>query len=307
VKRIRLGTRGSTLALAQATWVKEQISRHQPALDIEFVVIKTSGDRFIDKPLAALGGKGAFTKEIEDALLRQEIDLAVHSMKDLPTDLPAGLIIAAMPKREDPRDVLVSRQGRGLGSLPSGTQVGTGSLRRQAQVLNYRPDLSVVSIRGNVDTRLRKLDQGEIDALMMAAAGLKRIGREDRITAYLPDDICVSAVAQGALGIESRDDSSVRELLAPLHDTDAATEVAAERSFLKRLGGGCHVPIGARAKINGEQLKIIGIVANPNGSKLCRGEITGHVTDAADVGHRLAEQLLKDGADKLLALTRSTG
>jgi hydroxymethylbilane synthase len=307
VTRIRLGTRGSTLALAQSTWVKEQILRHQPALEIELVVIKTSGDRFTEKPIAALGGKGIFTKEIEDALLRQEIDLAVHSMKDLPPDLPAGLIIAALPKREDPSDVLVSRQGRELGSLPSGTQVGTGSLRRQAQVLNYRPDLSVVPIRGNVDTRLRKLDQGEIDALIMAAAGLKRIGREDRITAYLSDEICVSAVAQGALGIESRDDSSVRAVLAPLHDTDTATEVAAERSFLSRLGGGCHVPIGARAKIDGEQLKIIGVVASPNGSTLCRGEITGHVTNAADLGHQLAEQLLREGAERFLALTGSTG
>jgi hydroxymethylbilane synthase len=307
VTRIRLGTRGSTLALAQSTWVKEQILRHQPALEIELVVIKTSGDRFTEKPIAALGGKGIFTKEIEDALLRQEIDVAVHSMKDLPPDLPAGLIIAALPKREDPSDVLVSRQGRELGSLPSGTQVGTGSLRRQAQVLNYRPDLSVVPIRGNVDTRLRKLDQGEIDALIMAAAGLKRIGREDRITAYLSDEICVSAVAQGALGIESRDDSSVRAVLAPLHDTDTATEVAAERSFLSRLGGGCHVPIGARAKIDGEQLKIIGVVASPNGSTLCRGEITGHVTNAADLGHQLAEQLLREGAERFLALTGSTG
>ena len=303
MRRIRLGTRGSSLALAQSTWVKEQILRHQPALEIELVVIKTSGDRFTDTAIAALGGKGVFTKEIEDALLHQEIDLAVHSMKDLPPDLPAGLIIAATPKREDPRDVLVSKQGRGLDSLPAGTQVGTGSLRRQAQLLNYRPDLSLVPIRGNVDTRLRKLDQGEIDALIMAAAGLKRIGREDRITAYLPDEVCTSAVAQGALGIESRDDSSVLELLAPLHDIVAATEVAAERSFLKRLGGGCHVPIGARAKMDGEQLKLIGIVASPEGSKLCRGEITGHVTDAADLGHRLAEQLLKDGADQFLAST----
>jgi hydroxymethylbilane synthase len=220
----------------------------------------------------------------------------------LPPDLPTGLIIAAMPKREDPRDVLVCERGKELGNLPSGTQVGTGSLRRQAQVLNYRPDLSIVPIRGNVDTRLRKLDQGEIDALIMAAAGLKRIGREDRITAYLPDEVCVSAVAQGALGIESRDDSTVRDFLPLLHDTDSATEVAAERSFLKRLGGGCHVPIGARAKIKGEQLKIVGIVASPNGSKLCRGEVTGHVADAADSGQRLAEQLLKDGADKILAI-----
>lgn len=307
MRLIRIGTRGSTLALAQSTWVKEELLQREPALKVELVVIKTSGDRFADKPIAALGGKGVFTKEIEDALLRGEIDLAVHSMKDLPPELPAGLIIAAIPKREDPRDVLVSKHGAELASLPYGARIGTGSLRRQAQLLNYRPDLSLVPIRGNVDTRLRKLDQGELDALIMAAAGLKRIGHKNRITAYLPDEICVSAVAQGALGLESRDASPVRELLAPLDDADTATEVAAERSFLKRLGGGCHVPIGARAKMDGEQLKIIGVVASPNGSALCRGEITGHVTDASDLGRRLAEQLLRDGADKLLALTGSGG
>jgi hydroxymethylbilane synthase len=307
VRLIRIGTRGSTLALAQSMWVKEQLLRHEPALNVELVVIKTSGDRFIDKPIAALGGKGVFTKEIEEALLREEIDLAVHSMKDLPTELPAGLTIAAMPKREDPRDVLVSKQGREIASLPFGARIGTGSLRRQAQLIHHRSDLLVMPIRGNVDTRLKKLDQGELDALVMAAAGLKRIGCKDRITAYLSDEVCVSAVAQGALGIESRDDSSVRELLTDLHDADTATEVGAERSFLKRLGGGCHVPVGARAKIEGEHLKIIGVVASPDGAALCRGEITGRLTDATDLGRQLAEQLLKDGADKFLALTGSGG
>ena len=304
---IRIGTRGSTLALAQSTWVKEQLLQHEPALKIELVVIKTSGDRFVDKPIAALGGKGMFTKEIEDALLREEIDLAVHSMKDLPPELPDGLIIAAMPKREDPRDVLVSNQGTSITGLPAGARIGTGSLRRQAQLLNYRRDLLLMPIRGNVDTRLRKLDQGEVDALIMAAAGLKRIGRNDRIAAYLSEEICVSAVAQGALGIESRDASSVRGLLTHLHDADTAVEVNAERSFLERLGGGCHVPIGARAKIEGQQLKMIGVVASPDGVALCRGEITGRLTDATDLGRRLAEQLLKDGADQLLALTGSGG
>jgi hydroxymethylbilane synthase len=307
VRLIRIGTRGSRLALAQSTWVKEQLLRHEPALNVELVVIKTSGDRFIDKPIAALGGKGVFTKEIEEALLREEIDLAVHSMKDLPTELPAGLTIAAMPKREDPRDVLVSKQGREIASLPFGARIGTGSLRRQAQLIHHRSDLLVMPIRGNVDTRLKKLDQGELDALVMAAAGLKRIGRKDRITAYLSDEVCVSAVAQGALGIESRDDSSVRELLTDLHDADTATEVGAERSFLKRLGGGCHVPVGARAKIEGEHLKIIGVVASPDGAALCRGEICGRLSDATDLGRQLAEQLLKDGADKFLALTGSGG
>lgn len=300
MRLIRLGTRGSTLALAQSTWVKERLQQHEPALEVELVVIKTSGDRLGDKPLAALGGKGVFTKEIEDALLRREIDLAVHSMKDLPPELPGGLMIAAVPKREDARDVLVSRRGTSISNLASGARLGTGSLRRRAQLLHHRPDLSVVAIRGNVDTRLKKLDQGEVDALIMAAAGLKRIGREGRITAYLSDEICVSAVAQGALGIESRDDSWARDLLVHLHDDVTATEVSAERSFLKRLGGGCHVPIGARARIDGEQLKIIGVVARPDGGALCRGEIAGRLTDAADLGRRLADQLLEDGADQLL-------
>jgi hydroxymethylbilane synthase len=302
VTSIRLGTRGSTLALAQSTWVKEQLLQQEPSLNIELVVIKTSGDRFVDKPIAALGGKGVFTKEIEDALLHAEIDLAVHSMKDLPPELPDRLIIAAMPKREDPRDVLVTNLGTSISSLQAGARIGTGSLRRQAQLLYYRGDLSLMPIRGNVDTRLRKLDQGEVDALIVAAAGLNRIGRHDRITAYLSEEICVSAVAQGALGIESRADSSIRELLTYLHDAATASEVSAERSFLKRLGGGCHVPIGARAKIEGQQLKIIGVVASPDGVALCRGEIAGDVTDATELGRQLAEQLLKDGADQLLGL-----
>jgi hydroxymethylbilane synthase len=307
VTSLRLGTRGSTLALAQSTWVKEQLLQQKPSLNIELVVIKTSGDRFVDKPIAALGGKGVFTKEIEDALLREEIDLAVHSMKDLPPELPDGLTIAAMPKREDPRDVLVTNLGTSISSLQAGARIGTGSLRRQAQLLNYRRDLSLMPIRGNVDTRLRKLDQGEVDALIMAAAGLNRIGRHDRITAYLSDDICVSAVAQGALGIESRADSSIRELLTYLHDAATASEVTAERSFLKRLGGGCHVPIGARAKIEGQQIKMIGVVASPDGVALCRGGIAGDVADATELGCQLAEQLLKDGADQLLTLPGGDG
>lgn len=299
--RVRIGSRGSMLALAQSNWVKRQLEAHYPEAQADLTIIKTSGDRFVDAPIAAIGGKGVFTKEIEDALLRNDIDIAVHSMKDLPTELPSGLTIAAVPLREDARDVLVSRDGRKLDDLVSGARVATGSLRRRAQLLHSRGDLVLAPIRGNVDTRLRKLDEAQADALIMAAAGLKRIGREDRITEYLPDEICVSAVAQGALGIESRDDGAMRELLSFMHDSNTHTEVTAERALLERLGGGCHVPIGARARVTGDALTMIAVVAQPDGKSLCRGEISGKASGAAELGRCLAEQLLKDGADKLLA------
>lgn len=300
MSRIRIGTRGSALALAQSNWVKSQLE-HYLKTEVELRIIKTSGDRFVDTPIQNLGNKGAFTKEIEDALLAGEIDLAVHSMKDLPTELPRGLAIAAMPKREDPRDVLVTRERNGLADLPPGTSVGTGSLRRKAQLLHHRADLSVVPIRGNVDTRVRKLDEGRVDALVMAAAGLKRIGRADRISEFLADEICVSAVAQGALGLESRQDDALRERLAFLHDPVTSAEIAAERAMLDRLGGGCHVPIGARATVTGRELKIIGVVASVDGNRLCRGEATGAADQATELGDRLATELLSQGADKLLA------
>jgi hydroxymethylbilane synthase len=307
VRRILIGTRGSTLALAQSTWVQQQIARHHREAVVELRVIKTSGDRFIDMPIPDIGGKGVFTKEIEDALLRGEIDLAVHSMKDLPTALPDGLAIAAVPKREDARDVLVTRTKCALRDLTAGARVGTGSLRRRAQLFYHRADLTLAPIRGNIDTRLRKLDEGEVDALIMAAAGLKRIGREDRIGEYLPDDVCVSAAAQGALGIESRDDFSIRELLGFVHDTATFAEVSAERSLLARLGGGCHVPIGARARVAGDQLSMIGVVASPDGSGLCRGEIAGPVAQADELGHRLGDQLVSQGAAKFLASALTYG
>jgi len=301
MSRIRIGTRGSALALAQSNWVKSQLEQHYLETEVELRIIKTSGDRFVDTPIQNLGNKGAFTKEIEDALLGGEIDLAVHSMKDLPTELPRGLAIAAMPKREDPRDVLVTREGNGLDDLPPGAALGTGSLRRKAQLLHHRADLAVVPIRGNVDTRLRKLDEGLFDGLVMAAAGLRRIGRADRISQFLGDEICVSAVAQGALGLESRQDDTLRERLAFLHDPATSAEIAAERAMLDRLGGGCHVPIGARATMTGRALKIIGVVASVDGKQLCRGEANGAADQATELGDRLATELLSQGADKLLA------
>jgi hydroxymethylbilane synthase len=295
------------LALAQTAWVEAKLQARYPEAKIESVIIKTSGDRFVDTALQAMGGKGVFTKEIEDALLANEIDLAVHSMKDLPTELGAGLTVAAVPAREDPRDVLASNGAKKLGELSSGATIGTGSLRRRAQILHHRPNLSVVPIRGNIDTRLKKLDAGQVDALIMAAAGLKRIGREDRIVEFVPQEICVSAVAQGALALESREDDSLREQLSFLHHEVTFSEVSAECSFLRRLGGGCYVPVGARATVAGNELKIVGVVANPDGSSLCRGEIAGRVDTASELGWELADRLLRQGADKILAGARNVG
>ncbi|MGH7929708.1 MAG: hydroxymethylbilane synthase [Candidatus Binatia bacterium] len=301
VKAFRIGTRGSTLALAQANWVKSEIERQWPEATVSLQIIKTSGDRFVEASLQAIGGKGVFTKEIEDALLKGEIDLAVHSMKDLPTELAPGLAVIAVPEREDPRDVLVSRNATRLSELPAGARIGTGSLRRKAQLLHHRSDLSVVPIRGNIDTRLKKLEVGEVEALVMAAAGLKRINREDRICEFLSGDICVSAVAQGALAIEARDDQSLREELEFLHDEPTYLEVQAERGLLGRLGGGCYVPVGARAQVYGELMEINAIVADPDGGELCRAELAGLAVKAEELGKELADRLLSQGAQEILA------
>jgi hydroxymethylbilane synthase len=241
-----------------------------------------------------------FVKEIEEALLAKEIDLSVHSMKDLPTELTPGLTVAAIPAREDSRDVLVSRDSVRLQALPSGAKIGTGSLRRRAQMLHCRADLRVVGIRGNIDTRLAKLDRGEVDGLVLAAAGLKRIRNEGRITEYLAEDVCLSAVAQGALALETRASDPVIEMLGFLHDTAAAAEVTAERAFLQRLGGGCHLPVAARAHCVGAELRLQGIVADVKGIRLIRGELAAPVGEAAVLGVRLAERLLQDGAGEVL-------
>lgn len=295
----KIGSRGSALALAQASWVKRKLE--ETGLNVEIIVIKTSGDRFLDRSIQSLGGKGIFTKEIEDALLRREVDLAVHSMKDLPTELPGGLAIAAVPEREDPRDVLISRNDIPLKDLPEGAQLATGSLRRKAQILNYRADLSVVPVRGNVDTRLQKLVDEGLDAIVLAAAGLKRLGRQDRITEYLSPDICLSAVAQGALAIETRDDEPSRQTVAFMHHIPSFLEVTAERAFLRKLGGGCHLPVAARAAIDGELVNLTGMVSDAEGRRLCRGRISGPAAQAAALGTALAERLLRDGAGEMLA------
>ena len=302
--RIRIGSRGSALALAQANWVKRRLEERYPGRPVEIVTIKTSGDRFVDAALAAIGGKGVFVKEIEDALTEKKIDVAVHSMKDLPTELAAGLVVAAVPEREDARDALVSADGRSLSGLPAGSLIGTGSLRRQAQILHYRPDLSIRPIRGNVDTRLKKLDQGEVNALVMAVAGLKRIGRESRISEYLAPEICLGAVGQGALALETRAGDDLIGAVAFLHHPATAHEVAAERAFLRRLGGGCLVPVGARAEFDGGHVRLSGVVADPDGGKLLRDEIAGDATLAERLGEQLALRLLDMGGDEILLRQR---
>jgi hydroxymethylbilane synthase len=293
MKTIRVGTRGSALALAQANWVRVEIERQWPDASVTLQIIKTSGDSFAEASLRAMGGKGVFTKEIEEALRSGAIDLAVHSMKDLPTELAPGLAIIAVPEREDPRDVLVSRHGARLSELRAGARVGTGSLRRKAQLLNYRSDLSVTPIRGNIDSRLKKLDAGAADALVMAAAGLKRIGREDRISEFL--------AAQGALAVEARDDDALRQEFEFLHDVPTYLEVQAERGLLKRLGGGCHVPVGARAQVYGELIEIHAVVADPDGREFYKADLAGMAEKAETLGKELADRLLSQGAEKILA------
>ncbi len=300
--RIRIGTRRSRLALAQAEWVRARIRERHPEAVVEVVSITTSGDRFRNVPIEQIGDKGVFIKEIEEALLDGGIDVAVHSMKDLPTEIPEGLAIAAVPEREDPRDALISRVARSLAGLPAGGRVGTGSLRRQAQVLHHRPDLDVVPIRGNVDTRMAKLERGEVEALVLALAGLKRLGREDEATELLPPDTMLSAVAQGALGLETRRHEVER--LRFLNHEPSASEVEAERAFLRRLEGGCQVPAGARAVADREGVTLAGMVAEASGRRIFRGDISGPCADAAALGTRLAERLLDEGAGAVLREAR---
>lgn len=300
---IRIGTRRSRLALAQAEWVRGRMRERHPGAVVEVVSITTSGDRFRNVPIERIGDKGVFIKEIEEALLDGGIDVAVHSMKDLPTEIPEGLAIAAVPEREDPRDALISRVARSLAELPAGSRVGTGSLRRQAQVLHHRPDLEVVPIRGNVDTRLAKLERGEVEALVLALAGLKRLGREGEAAQLLPPDTWLSAVAQGALGLETRRREAER--LRFLNHEPSAAEVEAERAFLRRLEGGCQVPAGARAVADRGGVSLAGMVAEASGRRIFRGEISGARADAAALGTRLAERLLDEGAGAVLREARA--
>jgi hydroxymethylbilane synthase len=296
IRELVIGTRGSSLAIWQAEWVQTHLRELEPGLSVSLKRIKTTGDRILETPLAMIGGKGLFVKEIEEALIRAEIDLAIHSMKDVPTQLPDGLEILSIPAREDPRDALISREGDVLQNLPSGARIGTSSLRRQAQMLHARPDFKVMMLRGNLDTRLRKLDAGEYDAILLAAAGLRRLGLEQRITEFLSYDVCLPAISQGALGLEGRaDDQFVRTLVGRLENPAARIAVAAERAFLERLEGGCQVPIAAHATIDNQILTLHGLIATVDGARLIRGSEEGSIGQARKVGTTLAERLLSQG------------
>jgi hydroxymethylbilane synthase len=292
---LAIGTRGSQLALRQARWVAERLAEAGEPSRLE--IIRTTGDKIADAPLARIGGKGLFTKEIEEALLEGRIDLAVHSLKDLPTELPAGLRLAAVPPREDPRDALV---GARLADLPEGARVGTSSLRRSAQLRALRPDLRIEPVRGNLDTRLRKLEEGRYDALVMAAAGLKRMGWQERISEYLPAEWICPAPGQGALAIETRADGEAARICSALEDAAARAEVTAERAVLAGLGGGCQVPVGAYAEFREGRLAIRAAVISPDGSRVIRAEAQGSAAQAAELGGELARRLLERGARAVL-------
>jgi hydroxymethylbilane synthase len=311
MRNIVVGSRQSTLALTQTNQtiqlLKEICAREELAYTFEVKPIVTRGDRILDVTLSKVGGKGLFVKEIEEALLNQDIDLAIHSMKDMPFELPEGLAIGAVPKREDPRDCLVSREGLSLAELPKGARVGTSSLRRSAQLQAYRPDLRIESMRGNIDTRLRKLTDEGFDAILLAAAGLHRMGWKERITEYLSPDVCLPAVGQGALAIECRSsDDDVLSLLKRLNDPAAERTVASERRLLGLLYGGCQVPIGAYAQLESEAsdsaLILTGLVASPDGSQILKETAAG--LDSQQVGSEVAQALLSRGADHILAETR---
>jgi hydroxymethylbilane synthase len=304
---LRIATRKSPLALWQAERVAALLRRAHAGLEIELVPLVTQGDRIQDRSLAAIGGKGLFIKELEVALESGRADIAVHSMKDLPGDLPEGLVIAAVLERADPRDALLTTAGAaGLGDLPRGARVGTSSLRRQAQLLAARPDLNIHTLRGNVDTRLRRLDDGDLDAIVLACAGLIRLGLESRITARLDPKVCLPAVAQGVIGIECRGaDARTLARVSVLNDETTRQTTDAERAFAHRLGGSCQSPIAAYARLEGEGLTLDGLVAEPDGTRLLRDALSGGSGDPAALGRRLAERILGAGAGPLLERLRA--
>ena len=305
MERLVLGSRGSALALWQARHVAGLLRGAHPGLVIEEVIIKTEGDRMTEQALSVLGGKGVFVKEIEDALLQERIDLAVHSMKDMPTEMPPGLGFAAVPRRHDARDALLTAEGGDLAALPAGATVATGSPRRRAQLLAVRPDLRMTEVRGNVDTRVRKLKEGRFAAMVLALAGIERLGIEvPRVPLSL--EVCVPAVGQGALAIETRaGDARTRALVGVLDDPDTATAVSAERAFLAHLGGGCLAPAAAHARVSGSDLLLEGVVADPDGSRLLRDREAGPREQATLLGERLASRLLAAGGAAILREVRA--
>ena len=302
MKTLRIATRKSALALWQAEYVKQELERHHAGLTVELVKMTSKGDRILDAPLAKIGGKGLFVKELENALLENRADIAVHSIKDVPMEFPDGLELGVICPRENPKDAFVSNQYTSLDELPEGAVVGTSSLRRQCQVLLHRPDLTIKFLRGNVNTRLAKLDDGQYDAIILAVAGLLRLGMKDRIRSALPVDVCLPAAGQGAVGIELRtDDEQTQKLIAPLHHSDTAIVVGAERAMNRRLNGGCQVPIAGFAELSGDSLYLRGLVGSSDGKTIYRSDIRCAADDYEQAGIKVAEHLLEQGAGRILA------
>lgn len=301
-RTLKIATRKSPLAMWQAEFVRDALMALHPGLQVELVRMSTQGDKILDVPLAKVGGKGLFVKELELGMLAGDADIAVHSMKDVPVAFPEGLHLPVICERADPRDAFVSNTYDSIDDLPQGATVGTSSLRRECQLRSYRPDLVVLPLRGNVNTRLAKLDAGEFDAVILAAAGLKRLGFEDRIRSALTPEQSLPAIGQGAVGIETRtDDDEVNALIAPLRCVDTWITVSAERALNQRLAGGCQVPIAGYAILEGDEIWLRGLVGRPDGSEMLRAEIRGKATDAVGLGIAVAEDLLGQGADKILA------
>lgn len=296
-----IGTRGSQLALWQANFIKSQINKYFADIDVTLNIIKTKGDRITDRPLSMVGGKGLFVKEIETALLNNEIDLAVHSMKDMPGELPPGLTIGAIPKRENPFDVLIAKDHRQLADYPENAVIGTSSLRRASQIKNTRPDLHVKTIRGNLDTRIKKLKSGEFDAIILAAAGLIRMEQTHEISQYLEEHTMLPAVGQGALCIETRvNDDDILPILKKLDHDETRVCVEGERAFLKQIEGSCHIPVACYGKIKDDQVILTGLVASEDGQQLIKEQITSPVKDVDRFGRQLADTLLEKGGAKIL-------
>jgi len=301
MREIIIGTRESALALWQTHWVENELKRLWPEYRFSVVPIKTKGDKILDVALAKIGDKGLFTKELEIAMLEKEIDLAVHSVKDMQTKIPDGLTIGAVCVREDPCDVVISHKGYRLVDLPRGAKVGTSSLRRRAQLLKYRPDLSLHDLRGNVNTRLAKMEREDFDAIILAAAGVKRMGWEEKITDYIDYEISLPAVGQGSIGVECRaGDEEILKIVGKLDHPDARDAITAERAFLRRLEGGCQIPIGALGRADGDELELDGLVASIDGTRVLRSSIQGKRDEADQLGSHLAETLLNRGAKKIL-------
>ncbi len=307
-KILKIGTRASKLALWQANWVESQLNKFFPDAETEIIKISTKGDQILDRPLALVGGKGLFVKEIEKALLENEIDIAVHSMKDMPGDLPTGLTIGAVPERENPFDVIVSRNNVKLADLPLRAKIGTSSLRRASQIRNFRSDLNISSIRGNLETRIKKLNSGEFDAIILAAAGIKRLGMEELITEYLNERTMVPAVGQGALCIETRkNDQIIEPVMDKLNHEKTAVCVKGERAFLNRLEGSCHIPVGCFARFVDKDIVLTGIVASEDGTKIIKHSCGAEPETIEEIGVELADTLLAKGAKEILENLKTDG